>query len=350
MSIQFSIVIPCYNAVEYVDRAMKSVIEQTLDRNLYEVIAINDASTDDTLQYLKRWEDRYPDTVKVISYDTNLRQGGARNVGIREADGEYICFLDADDWMEGDALQSFSEALSVDKYDIVTAKHEEDYEYIEVTAPSGLSEDVNPNVDNRDLAIIETFGRDDIRDYISFNLGFVWASVYKKSIITDNNVWFPEQLAYEDVHWQRLIKFYAERACVIDRVTHHHYNHPLSTMNKKNAAHHTDRLTCYEMLLREYSDRNLLKKYYNLIMKDTIETYLFNSYYMFFTMMDDIPDVYDRIRTTIYTYFPDWENSYDDSEIPMVFQYLLKFLKKAVKATPNDLQPFKDAVLEIIKE
>ncbi len=350
MSIQFSIIIPCYNAIEYVDRALESVVDQILDRSLFEVIAIDDASTDETLRYLRRWADRYPDTVKVISYDTNLRQGGARNVGIRKAVGEYICFLDADDWMERDALQSFSEALSVDKYDIVTAKHEEDYEYFGLKDKSSLFFDGDSNETERKSSIIETFGREDIRDYISFNLGFVWASVYKKSIITDNNVWFPEHLAYEDVHWQRLIKFYAEKACVIDRVTHHHYNHPLSTMNRKNAAHHIDRLTCYEMLLREYSDRNLLRMYYDQIMNDTIETYLFNSYYMFFTMMDDIPDVYDRIRTTIYSYFPDWENSYDDSEIPMVFQYLLKFLKKAVKATPADLQPFKDSVLEIIKE
>ena len=166
----------------------------------------------------------------------------------------------------------------------------------------------------------------------------------------ENDIWFPEHLAYEDIYWQRLVKFYAKSACVIDALIYHHYIHPGSTMNRKNASHHTDRLTCYEMLLREYSERGILKEYYGQILNDAIETYVFNSYFMFFTMMDSVPDVYSRIRSTIYTYFPDWEKVYDDREIPMVFQYLLKFLKKAVIAKPEDLQPFKEAVLEIIGE
>ncbi len=337
----FSVIIPCYNAEEFIDRAMNSVTDQTLDHSKYEVIAVNDASTDKTLDILRSWEGKYPALIKVISYDTNLRQGGARNTAIRQAEGEYICFLDADDWMETDALESFCKVISEEDYDIITAKHVEDYEYCQPECREQIMEDIN---------VQEEFAVDDRKQYISFNLGFVWASVYRKNMVIDNDVWFPEHLAYEDIHWQRLIKFYAFRACIIDKITHHHYNHPQSTMNRKNASHHTDRLTCYEMLLKEYSDRDLLQEYYDRIMNDTMETYLFNSYYMFFTRMDEIPDVYDRIRNTIYTYFPDWEDVYDDSNIPMVFQYLLKFLKKAVSAKPEDLQPFKDAVLEIIEE
>ncbi len=336
----FSIIMPCYNAQDYVDRAIASVVEQTVDRDNYELIAINDASTDDTLQILKRWENKFPDTIKVITYDTNLRQGGARNIGIKQACGEYICFLDADDWMDKDALKSFEHTLHEKRYDIITARHIEEY-----------GEEVSDNDDialHDDNSIIGTFDESDIGKYIETDLGFVWCSVYNKKIITENSVWFPEHLAYEDIFWQRLIKFYIKKACIISKVTHHHYNHPRSTMNRKNASYHTDRLTSYEMLLEESSNRGLMGLYYKQIMDDTIETYYFNSYFMFFTIMDEIPDVYSRIRNYIYLFFPDWETLYDDSEIPMVLRYMLKLLKKARKATPQDLKPFKEAALEIL--
>ena len=84
----FSIIIPCYNAAGFIDRVMGSVITQTLDPSLFEVIAVNDASTDDTLERLNGWAERFPDTIRVITYDNNLRQGGARNVAIKAAAGE----------------------------------------------------------------------------------------------------------------------------------------------------------------------------------------------------------------------------------------------------------------------
>ncbi len=103
-----------------------------------------------------------------------------------------------------------------------------------------------------------------------------------------------------------------------------------------------------EKLLDEYSKRGLLKAFYPQILCDAMETYYFNSYFMFFTKLDDIPDVYSRIRLTMYKYFPDWEKRYDDGQLPDYFKYFLKLLKKAKSAKPADLQPFKDALFEIL--
>lgn len=337
MDKKFSVIIPCYNAEGFVDRAIGSVIRQSLDMSSFEVIAVNDASNDGTLAKLTEWSKRYPDTVRIITYDTNLRQGGARNRALKIAEGEYICFLDADDWMEEDALESFAAVIDAGGYDIVTAKHTEDNVY-----PS--DKDIAAQQAGRDITVERIFDSGDTKEYILSDLGFVWESVYRKSMVCGNEVWFPEHLAYEDIYWQRLIRFYSKKACIIDRITHHYFYHTASTMNKRNAPHHVDRLTCYEMLLDSYEKRGLLKKYYPVIMKDAIETYVFNSYFMFFTVMDDIPDVYERIRSVIYKYFPDWESEYDDSDIPVVFQYMLKLLKRVKTASPADLQPFKDTV------
>ncbi len=330
----FSIIIPCYNASAFIDVAMQSVILQTIDRSEYEVIAVNDASTDDTLDKLLEWERKYPDMIKVITYNTNLRQGGARNIAIKQATGQYLCYLDADDWLEPDALCAYKEGISRGGFDMVTVRSEENpgYRIINEEGRSG------------DYPVAE------ISDIVGSDLGYVCCSVYRKSIVTDNELWFPEHLAYEDVYWQRMIKFYVKSAAIVDHIAYHHYIHEASTINSVNAPYHTDRLTAYEMYLSKSEEKGFLKDHYEQIMDDTMETYLFNSYYMFFTLLDEIPDVYCRMRETIYRYFPDWETVYDDSKVPMVFQYLLKFIKKAKVAKPADIQPFKDSVLELIAQ
>ncbi len=332
----FSIIIPCYNAAGFIDRAIQSVMDQTLDRSEYEIIAVNDASTDDTLEHLYNWEKQYPETIRVISYEENLRQGGARNKAIKEACGEYLDYLDADDWLEPDALQTYKFGIGEGSYDIVSAKSEESYGY-------GISYN---GTSHADPVIERRYDESCPEDLIAADLGYVCTAVYKKSMVTGNGIWFPEHLAYEDIYWQRMIKFYAKSAAIIDKVTLHHYIHEESTINKRNAPHQTDRLTAYERYLEESKDKGFLEKYYRQIMNDAMETYFFNSYFAFFINMDNTPDVYNRMRSTIFTYFPDWETAYDDSQIPMIFQYLLKFLKKAKTASVADLQPFRDTILE----
>ena len=334
----FSIIIPCYNAADYVDRAICSAIDQTVGRALFEVIAVNDASTDDTLEHLREWENKYPDTVKVITYEKNLRQGGARNLAIRQATGEYICFLDADDWLEPDALATYMAGMKGGSADMITSNHTEDKEYHVIYDPQKDHSKDTVNLERE-------FGPSDMSDLISYNLGYVCESVYRRKMIEDNNVWFPEHLAYEDIYWQRLIRFYVKNAVVVSNVTLHHYNHPESTMMKKNAPHHMDRLTCYEMLLEEYEKRGILREYYHQIMNDVMTVYFINSYYMFFTRMDEIPDVYSRIRSTIYKYFPDWEVQYDDSGVLPVLRSLVELMKTAETVMPDQLKQYKDKAI-----
>ncbi len=334
----FSIIIPCYNAASYVDRAIESAISQTVDRDYYEIIAVNDASTDDTLEHLLEWEKKHPDTVTVITYEENLRQGGARNLAIKAAKGEFVLFLDADDWLEPDTLEIYMAGMGDGSVDIVTSNHEESKEY---------SINYDPREDHsRDTVNLErSFTSSEVSDYISYNLGYVCESVYRRSMILENDVWFPEHLAYEDVYWHRLIKFYYRNAVVLDGVTLHHYIHPESTMNKKNAMHHLDRLTCYEMLLEEYRKRGLLQKYYKQIMEETISVYYINSYYMFFIRMDEIPDVYSQIRNTINEYFPDWKETYEDSGLSGNVREMVQLLKNSENVLPEQLQLFKDLAI-----
>ncbi len=95
-----SVIITTYNYENYIERAIRSVLDQSLSKRGYEVIVVNDASTDRTKKILENYED----DVRVFNLDKNVGLAAARNFGIKKAKGQFIVFLDADDYMHRDLL------------------------------------------------------------------------------------------------------------------------------------------------------------------------------------------------------------------------------------------------------
>jgi len=95
-----SLIITTYNYGHYLERAIRSALDQTLDKDQYEVIVIDDASTDQTSLIL----DNYNEDIRIIRFEKNTGLSAARNEGIRKAKGQFIVFLDADDYIQKDLL------------------------------------------------------------------------------------------------------------------------------------------------------------------------------------------------------------------------------------------------------
>lgn len=95
-----SLIITCYNYARYVERALRSALEQSLSRSDFEIIVVNDASTDQSAQILNN----YVDEARVFNLDQNLGLAGARNFGLQKARGQFVVFLDADDYIHRDLL------------------------------------------------------------------------------------------------------------------------------------------------------------------------------------------------------------------------------------------------------
>ena len=95
--VKLSIIIPVYNTEEYLPRCLNSCLEQDLLANEYEIIAINDGSSDNSLQILNAYALKYPN-IRVINQE-NRGLGATRNRGLNLAIGEYIWFVDSDDWV-----------------------------------------------------------------------------------------------------------------------------------------------------------------------------------------------------------------------------------------------------------
>jgi len=114
---KLSIIVPAYNAERYLERCLTSLLKQDLSSDEYEIIVINDGSTDKTEEILKAYSIRFHN----INYVT-LVNGGvseARNYGCRKAIGQYFLFVDADDWIETNVLKNIYTSLAKDRLDIL---------------------------------------------------------------------------------------------------------------------------------------------------------------------------------------------------------------------------------------
>ncbi|MFN0030640.1 MAG: glycosyltransferase family 2 protein [Flavobacteriales bacterium] len=126
-----SIIITTYNYAQYVERAIRSATEQSLSTDAYEVIVVNDCSTDNTAEILEN----YATQVRIFNLEKNVGLSGARNFGIKKARGQFIFFLDADDYMHRDLIRTQKlfleennslDAVSVDYYVVdERGKHKE---------------------------------------------------------------------------------------------------------------------------------------------------------------------------------------------------------------------------------
>ena len=99
--VKISVVIPVYNVEKYLEQCLDSVIAQSFED--IEVICVNDGSTDSSLEILKRYANN-DSRIKIIS-QKNKGAGAARNVGIENAAGEYVYFMDSDDYLNADAFE-----------------------------------------------------------------------------------------------------------------------------------------------------------------------------------------------------------------------------------------------------
>ena len=118
--ISLSVIVPCYNVELYLDRSLGCLERQWNGRSDYEIIFVNDASTDNTLDKLKRFESLYPENVIVIDKKQNGGLGEARNSGMDVAQGEWVVFFDPDDALADKAYGSLLKLVETKDIDILS--------------------------------------------------------------------------------------------------------------------------------------------------------------------------------------------------------------------------------------
>lgn len=191
----FSVIIPVYNTAAYLKSCIRSVLDQ--DNSDLEIIAVDDGSTDDSLHILTEMSE-YDSRLRIFSKH-NGGQGSARNLGLKHARGRYIAFVDSDDTISIDMLSRVQEALSDLALDVVSFGIEFRSDDGRIVATRGPIVDFKSAGDSIFLdAMLD-------RNFLTS----VCNKVYRRSLIVDNGIAFPELRAFEDSVFSRHVAQHA---------------------------------------------------------------------------------------------------------------------------------------------
>lgn len=181
---EISIIIPVYNVAGYIERCIQSIVVQQADSARYEIIAVNDGSTDDSLAELEKLAFTIP-WLHVYSRE-NSGPGGARNLGMNKAKGRYLMFVDPDDWIEPGALAKLLEVSAGCQADIIGYDYCKVDEYGVTTPYDKLK---------RPYATVMSGG-----EYLTrfTPAGVVWAYLFKRSFVEQFRLQMIERIFHQD--------------------------------------------------------------------------------------------------------------------------------------------------------
>lgn len=207
-----SVIIPVYKAEEFIRKCVGSVMAQTLKD--IEIICVDDGSPDNSLEILKELAAQ-DSRVKVIS-QPNGGAGAARNNGLRHATGEYLSFLDADDFFEPNMLEEAYTCAETHRADFVVFNsdqyHMDKDAFVEV--PWVLR--------TKDIPPYMPFGYRQLTDNVFKTfVGWAWDKLYRRSFVLEQNLWFQEQRTTNDMLFVFSALVVAKRIAVVDKVLAH---------------------------------------------------------------------------------------------------------------------------------
>lgn len=313
--VKVSVIMPAYNVEQYIERSVKSVMEQTLQE--IELIIINDASKDHTWDKISELMTQYGSKIKGINLSKNVRQGGARNRGIREAQGEYIAFVDSDDWIKEDMLEKFYTAMVENDADLVGTNQY--YEYYSDTKINLIQRESRCKTE-----LSGKIANKEIREKYMFCLGGMWRNLFKKEIILKNNIWFPEGLSYEDNYFCSLYIAYVNKYVCVDEPFYFYRQNPGSTVYRKDLSQ-LNRVVVEKMLLEELKQRQLYQE-----IKEGIDLVFIKRWYIstmgiyFLRLGEDGVGYATQMGEEFRSYFPDYKkNKYYKTELSKVERFKL---------------------------
>lgn len=208
---KLSIIVPAFNAQSCISDCLDDLLKQNIDD--YEIIVVNDGSTDDTSKILSVYKEKYPDVFKIIEI-SNGGQGRARNFALREAKGTYIGFADADDRCSHEMYSKMLNSAFLNDADIVVCdfiRVDEDGEHYEKAA---------------------------MQSDILSSAGAVWNKLFKNSII--GGVRFSEGLWYEDLCFSAKLLLKSKNTVFINEALYFYKVGHTSTMTNQNSEKNLD--------------------------------------------------------------------------------------------------------------
>jgi len=210
---KLSIIVPVYNVEKYLAKCLNSLLSQDIQQNEYEIIIVLDGTTDNSESIAQSYADKYSQIILIKQQ--NLGLSSARNTGIKIAKGKYIQFVDSDDYLQPNVLKFLLDKIDQENLDILRFNYQnvnEEYQIIYPYKNPGKFVDYN----------------DEVTDGFTFlneSLGFacyVWQFVIRKEVINRNQIYFKENIYFEDTEWTPRALVYALRVNSTDLIVYNY--------------------------------------------------------------------------------------------------------------------------------
>lgn len=219
-----SIIIPVYNVQNYIEKCLESIFLQNVDENLYEVIFVNDGTPDNSMTYVDRYSSRK--NVKIINQE-NQGLSVARNNGLKLASGDYVWFVDSDDWVSSNSIKSII-LESTGNYDVMSIL------LTTVQEKNGAASRWNYN---KFLSNQNVIGG---KDYLFYDgrIGPTQQFIYKRKFLSEHNLHYRPNVLHEDGEFNSRVLYFAKSVRLINDYCYFYLlrsnNSIMSTIKMKN--------------------------------------------------------------------------------------------------------------------
>ena len=234
--IKLSIIVPVYNVEDYIRKCLDSLVNQTLED--IEIIVVNDGSPDNSQKIIDEFVKKHPKKVKSF-IQKNGGQGSARNLGLTKSQGEYIGYVDSDDYVELDMFEKLYKKACEDNYDIV------------ICGSYNVNEKTNDKIKDLDNIYFE-----DLKLNAFFGRMAVWNKIYKRDLL--KSMKFRSKIWYEDLDFTLKVLAKANKVAYLNEPFYNYLIREGSTMNNSNIKRNLE-------ILKAFDEIN------NIDMKDEIE-------------------------------------------------------------------------------
>ena len=269
MNIVVSVIIPVYNTGRYLTRCLESVCGQSL-RNI-EIICVNDASSDESLIILRQFaaEDN---RIRIIDLPQNAGVSHARNIGIEAARGQYIYFIDSDDWLDADYLETMVRTMETQQTDII----------INTSFVNEFDDPAKKQYSNFDFCS-KTGEMMEARTLQRMFPPSICLRLYRRSLLTEQGIRFPMIKGGEDIFFAYACDLVVGRIYVFAGPHYHYYQRADSAMHTASRGFHyieSFRLLWQFLCRREISLAGIKLFYVESLILDTPEKYDFTRNYL----------------------------------------------------------------------
>lgn len=244
-----SIIVPAYNVEQYISKCIDTLVNQTLED--IEIIIINDGSKDNTVDVIKQKMDECNDKRILFFSKENGGLSDTRNFGIKKASGEYIAFVDSDDYVETDMFELMYNKAKEQSYDIVACDVNCKYPNKDVLIKSGISASkTNMDIDDRKELILTAYV-------------VAWNKIYKRELFTEDRL-FMKNIWYEDVLFFYKLIPYINSIGIVEKKLYHYIQRSNSITYTYNDKLY-DICKILNLLTEYYKEKDLIKDYEDIL-------------------------------------------------------------------------------------